>query len=384
MTSVWVITAAAPAVELSPAGIGETTFTVTNNGSRTGRAVLDVVTSDGADPQWFTVIEPQRAVPPGGSVSYVVRVAINPSAAPGSYSFQGRVYSVDEAPEENSVLSGRVSLSLARAAVPVPKKRPWWILAVAALVVVVVGVVTAVVLASRSGPSTTTARPAQPSPSAPTTAQSALRFGGNDGILLGNPEPLQITGTLTVEAWIRPSNTNALQDVVAHGFLNDPAHRQYGEVALRIAPGGYEFGTWNNVLNPLVRAPIPAGDNNIWVHLAGTFDGGSWRLYRNGVQVASTASSQGAYPVNADWAIGMSGKDQDRKFTGDIDDVRIFNYALDAKQIADTMGSRLTGTEAGLVGNWYVTGGKITDHGPNQLKTTTIGSPKVVTGPPVH
>jgi len=114
MTSAWVITAAAPAVELSPAGNGETSFTVTNNGSRTGRAVLDVVTSEGADPQWFTVAEPQRAVPPGGSVSYVVRVAINPSTPPGSYSFQGRVYSVDEAPEENSVLSGRVSLALAR------------------------------------------------------------------------------------------------------------------------------------------------------------------------------------------------------------------------------------------------------------------------------
>jgi hypothetical protein len=322
-------------------------------------------------------------VPPGGSVSYVVRAAIDPSTPPGSYSFQGRVYSADEAPEENSVLSGRVSLALARPAVPAPKKRPWWIAAVAGLVVVVVGVVTALVLANRSGPSTTTAPPAQPAqPSPSAAAQTALRFGGNDGILLGNPEPLQITGTLTVEAWVRPANTTVQQDIVAHGHVNDVP--PFGEVVLRIDGGRYEFGTWNNVVYPTVRAPIPAGDNSTWVHLAGTFDGGTWRLYRNGVQVASLASSQGAFPVNAAWAIGMSGKAHDRRFTGDIDDVRIFNYALDAKQIADTMGSRLTGKEAGLVGNWYVTDGQLTDHGPNQIKTTTFGSPKVVAGPPMH
>jgi len=383
MTSAWVITAAAPAVELSPAGNGETSFTVTNNGSRTGRAVLDVVTSEGADPQWFTVAEPQRAVPPGGSVSYVVRVAINPSTPPGSYSFQGRVYSVDEAPEENSVLSGRVSLALARPAVPVPTKKPWWLVAVAALVVVVVGVVTALVLANRGGTPTSPSTAATGgSPAAP-AARTALHFDGtNDGVSLGNPGPLQIAGTLTVEAWIRPAVITGLQYIVAHGYVNDV--KPFGEVVLRIAGGQYQFGTWNNAVNPVVQMAIPAGDTNTWVHLAGTFDGGNWRLYRNGVQVASTVSSQGAYPVNAAWAIGMSGKFHDRKFAGAIDDVRIWNYALNPQQIADTMARRLTGTEAGLAGNWYVTGGQLSDHGPNQLPVTTVGAPKPADGAPVH
>jgi hypothetical protein len=246
----------------------------------------------------------------------------------------------------------------------------------------VVGVVTALVLANRSGPSTTTAPPAQPNQSAPKTALTALQFNGSDGVSLGNPPALQIAGTLTVEAWIRPSSTTGLQYVVAHGYVNDV--KPFGEVALRIANGQYQFGTWNNAVNPLVEAPIPAGDTKTWVHLAGTFDGGNWRLYRNGVQVASTVSSQGAYPVNAAWAIGMSGKVQDRNFTGAIDDVRIFNYALNPQQITDTMGRRLTGTEAGLVGNWYVTDGKIADHGPYQVPVTTVGAPKPADGPPVH
>jgi polyhydroxybutyrate depolymerase len=53
-----------------------------------------------------------------------------------------------------------------------------------------------------------------------------------------------------------------------------------------------------------VRAVIPAGDKDTWVQLAGVFDGGNWRLYRNGVQVGSSVSGQGASPVNAPWAIG--------------------------------------------------------------------------------
>jgi hypothetical protein len=168
---------------------------------------------------------------------------------------------------------------------------------------------------------------------------------------------------------------------VAHGYTDAPP---YGEVFLRIANGTYQFGTWNNAVNPFVGAPIPTGDKDTWVHLAGTFDGGNWRLYRNGVQVASTVSSQGAYPVNASWAIGMSSVRNDRRFAGDIDDVRIFNYALNPQQVADTMGRRLTGTEAGLVGNWYASGGQITDHGPNQLPAKTVGAPAVTAGPPLH
>ena len=69
-------------------------------------------------------------------------------------------------------------------------------------------------------------------------------------------------------------------------------------------------------------------------------------------------------------------------FAGDMDDVRIWNYALNPQQVADTMGRRLAGTEAGLAGYWYATGGTFADHGPNHLPYTTIGAPAVADGPP--
>jgi hypothetical protein len=80
----------------------------------------------------------------------------------------------------------------------------------------------------------------------------------------------------------------------------------------------------------------------------------------------------------------MSSVAHDRLFTGDIDDVRIFNYALNPQQVADTMGRRLAGTEAGLVGNWYVSGGQLTDHGPNHLAVKEVGAPAAADGPPLH
>jgi len=90
-----------------------------------------------------------------------------------------------------------------------------------------------------------------------------------------------------------------------------------------------------------VAAPIPAADlgTGNWVHLVGTYDGGSWNLYRNGVLIGASGDSTGSLIVsNANWAIGARGRWKyaagyptgglERQFTGAIDEVAIYNYAL--------------------------------------------------------
>jgi PASTA domain len=162
MSTKWVVTTPSDHVELDEARQGQSTFTVTNPTARVDRVVFDIVPQDGADPAWFTVDEPQRRVPAGGSVSYVMKTAIPPTAKPGGYSVQGRAYSADSAPEEDSVLSSRVAVEVKAAEAPPPRKRfPWWIIVVAALVVVVLVVVLVLVFASGGKPAST------PSPSAP-------------------------------------------------------------------------------------------------------------------------------------------------------------------------------------------------------------------------
>ena len=146
MATKWVITTPSDHVELDETQQGQVAFTVTNPSARTDRVVFDVVPGDGADPAWFTVEEPQRRVAADGSVTYLVRAAVPATAPPGTYSVQGRAYSADSTPEEDSVLGGRLVVQVAaKAPPPPPKKRPWWILVVAGLVVVVVVVVGLVV-----------------------------------------------------------------------------------------------------------------------------------------------------------------------------------------------------------------------------------------------
>jgi PASTA domain len=164
MSTHWAITNAAERIVLDDQKQGETTFTVSNPTSKADRAVLDVVTGAGTDQSWFSVADPQRLVTASGSVAYLVKVAVAADAAPGPHWIQGRVYSADSAPEESSVLSGRIFVDVA-APVPAAKPRPWWIIAVAALVVlVVVGVVSWVLVRGKGEPAPAAA--AKPSPAA--------------------------------------------------------------------------------------------------------------------------------------------------------------------------------------------------------------------------
>jgi len=178
MTTKWVITSAADKVVLDNQHAGEITFTVSIPTPSADRAVLEVVPGEGADASWFATTDPQRSVPGGGSVSYLVKVAVSADAIPGQRSVQGRVYSSDLAPEEGSVLSGRILFDVPGAAAPAPKRRPWWLLAVAALVLVVVGVVVWLVVPSGNaapvaGPSRSASPSARPSAS-PTPATATV------------------------------------------------------------------------------------------------------------------------------------------------------------------------------------------------------------------
>jgi hypothetical protein len=168
MATQWVVTNAAERIDLTDKNSVDTTFTVSNKGRVADRAVFEVVPGDGADPSWFAVEDPQRVVPANGSAAYLVDVTIPPTAPAGSYSLQGRVYSADTAPEEGSVLSGRVLFQVGPQT-PVKKPFPWWIPVAAGLLVLVIGIVTWLVLASGNEP----AANAGPAPTAPATSAPA-------------------------------------------------------------------------------------------------------------------------------------------------------------------------------------------------------------------
>ena len=166
------------------------------------------------------------------------------------------------------------------------------------------------------------------------TCSYAELDGIDDYVALGNPDLLNFSGEITLAAWIRPDLSDGRRNIIVHGHTYSPK----SEVIFRIRDGEYQVGSWNGV-NYVATSTIPADDVGLgnWVHLAGTYDGTTWRLYRNGVEVASTTNVTGALTVAEDWAIGARGTGTERFFDGGIDEPKIYSKALTEAEILALM-----------------------------------------------
>jgi hypothetical protein len=154
----------------------------------------------------------------------------------------------------------------------------------------------------------------------------ALDFNGTDAYVdCGNSESLNITGTITVALWV---NT----DTVASG-----AHRSYlikGDTSYALkqnSAGNIEFfvyiGGWQ-----AVTFPGDTSFNNVWHHLAGTYNGSQIKLYVDGV-LRDTKNFTGSIGVNGS-IVSIGSDSGTRRFCdGRIDDARIYNRALSLVEI---------------------------------------------------
>jgi hypothetical protein len=158
----------------------------------------------------------------------------------------------------------------------------------------------------------------------------AISLDGSTGFVrIPNAPELNCAGDITLAAWCRPRAIDELRIIVTHGTSFTPN----GEVYLRLESDDYQIGSWNGGDHRAV-SPIPSGDRDSWVHIAGVYDGTAWRLYRNGVEVDTQEDEIGAVTVNEVWSIGARSRaTDDRFFEGEIDDVRIYKRALSAEEI---------------------------------------------------
>lgn len=147
----WQIGESGTTVALDDQGRGEVTFTVTNGGPDQDRAVLTVAPLDGAAESWFSVDEPQRAVPPGESAAYLCRIRVPPGTAAGTYALQAVAYSADRDPGETSTKSKRVTMEVKPSEPPPDGLPPWLPIAIVAAVVLVIAVVLWLVLRGDGG-----------------------------------------------------------------------------------------------------------------------------------------------------------------------------------------------------------------------------------------
>jgi hypothetical protein len=139
---------------------------------------------------------------------------------------------------------------------------------------------------------------------------------------------LQITDTITVEAWIK-TDTIALYKVVIGKIKNSIAYTLEGDASNKI------------IFAINARANKAVSDNvlndNMWHHLVGTYDKSKVRLYVDGVlQTTVTNLTADITDVSDKVGIGAQVGSDDSSgqyFTGLIDDVRIYNYARTPDEI---------------------------------------------------
>lgn len=198
----------------------------------------------------------------------------------------------------------------------------------------------------------------------------ALRFDGAQSTETPDAADLDLTNTFTIELWIKPSNvTGTLQHLVSKwGSGSDAAYH----VAITNEFGmdrKFQFGTRDapNGSNTFAFSSTSL-ENDVWQHVVAVFDNGEGRIYING-QLDATQSGMHV-PQNTAQTVSLARERSGipKYFSGLIDEVRIWNVARSAQEIADNMNVKLTGSEPGLVAYWQL------DEGSGDTATDATGN----------
>ncbi len=189
----------------------------------------------------------------------------------------------------------------------------------------------------------------------------ATRYDTNAGYVQPSAA-LNLTETLTVEAWIKPQGFGPyFRNGLSYGYsrvadkyawtilLHDAGDFGYPEKSM-VVDLNYPDYSYTDLATPPNSIKL-----NEWQHVAMTFDGATktCKIYLNGV--AQTLQKYGSDIQaklwdNAEQPLIIGNRyDYLRTFDGDIDEVRYWNVVRTEQQIKDNMNKPLTGSETGLV-----------------------------------
>ncbi|MDA9774376.1 T9SS type A sorting domain-containing protein, partial [Saprospiraceae bacterium] len=155
----------------------------------------------------------------------------------------------------------------------------------------------------------------------------ALLFNGGY-IDLGNPSAFQMTESISISAWINPSEINGWQAIASKwsGFDLDGYY-------LGINPEG-NVVRWNlDIPNPVESGAV---EINKWTHIVATHDGELTKLYVNGVLVEEMAYNKPIVNNDANVYIGSQFNFPDEStFRGAMDEILFYNRALSDSEVLE-------------------------------------------------
>ena len=157
-------------------------------------------------------------------------------------------------------------------------------------------------------------------------AEYAYHFDGNDYINCGNGTSLNVTGAISMVAWINPASFEG------------------GRILSKQGSGkGYELSLWDNGVqlilnNEIVATKSLSGRENQWIFIAGTWDQSAAnpnvKLYVDDEAPAQANFAGPMVPADDVLYIGCRYGSYGF-FTGVIDEVRIYNRALTQEEVQE-------------------------------------------------
>jgi hypothetical protein len=197
----------------------------------------------------------------------------------------------------------------------------------------------------------------------------ALSFDGvDDRVVLEAAPDVSQCPRWSMTAWINPAAAQgtAYPTIFSYGYWS-------ASLGLNSASGALD--SWLNNTDPVVGSKaVPTGQ---WSFVALTCDGTNRVLYLNGEEVGRGAGGTVTPASNA--AIGAEpGGKSSSHFAGAIDEIAVWQTALDSETITQYMSRRLTGHEPGLVQAYHLdegAGDVVYDCSSSQAKAVCHSSP---------
>jgi PKD repeat protein len=161
----------------------------------------------------------------------------------------------------------------------------------------------------------------------------ALAFDGvDDWVTVADSALLDLTSGMTLSAWVYPTAGGGYREVLIKEAPGSEAYNLYASSEANVPVGGVVLGQ-NPILAVSGTQSLPL---NAWSHLALTFDSATLRLYVNGALAGSQAASGSI--ATSSGALRFGGNSiWGEFFAGRIDEIRIYNRALVADEIATIM-----------------------------------------------
>lgn len=170
---------------------------------------------------------------------------------------------------------------------------------------------------------------------------NALAFNGTSSwVTVNTTSLLNLTTSMTLEAWVFPTATTGVRDIVLKEGSNVDIYNLYARNWRGLPEANVLVGGANRVAE---GTTLPA---NGWTHIAGTYDGSMVQLFVNGVQVSSTAIAGTISTSTGPLRIGGNGL-WGEYFQGSIDEVRIYNRPLTQTEIQTDMNTPIDSAPIG-------------------------------------